>query len=259
MTVVLVGCGRMGGALARGWAGSENVAVFDPMAPAMEGVRRLATIDEAQALPGPLSVIIAVKPQVLGDVLPGLRPLADAGALIISIAAGATLATMARTLGTNARLVRAMPNTPAAVGRGITAAVAAPTVEPEGCDRVTALLGAVGEVVWLEDEGQMDAVTAVSGSGPAYFFRFAEALARAGEEQGLSPELATKLARATFIGAGALAESRHEELATLRQEVTSPGGTTAAALARFDRDGTFEAIVGEAVDAAATRSRELAL
>lgn len=259
MTVLLVGCGRMGGALARGWVGSEDVAVFDPVAPAMEGTRALPSIEEAQALPGPLSVVIAVKPQVLGNVLPGLRPLADAGALILSIAAGATLATLARTLGEGARLVRAMPNTPAAIGRGITAAFAAPTVDRAGRDRVTGLLRAVGDVVWLEDEAQMDAVTAVSGSGPAYFFRFTEALARAGEEAGLSPELAMKLARATFIGAGALAESSDEALATLRQQVTSPGGTTAAALARFDSEGSLDGVVEDAVQAAAARSRELAL
>lgn len=259
MSVLLVGCGRMGGALARGWAGREHVAVYDPAAPAMDGVVMLKDLGEVAALPTPLTVVVAVKPQILSEVLPGLRPLAEAGALIVSIAAGATLETLARPLGANPRVVRAMPNTPAAVGRGITAAIGAANVSAEDRARVDALLGAVGSVVWLDEEAQMDAVTAVSGSGPAYFFRFAEALARAGEDAGLSPDLAMKLARATFIGAGALAESREEPLAALRQEVTSPGGTTAAALARFDAEGALDIVTQKAVDAAAARSRELAL
>ena len=259
MTVLLVGCGRMGGALARGWAPREDVVIVDPVAADIEGTRRLATIEDAYALPRPLCIVIAVKPQILGDVLPHLQPLAEAGALIVSIAAGATLSTLQASLGSSAHLVRAMPNTPAAIGRGITAAVAVPAVDAEERGRIADLLGAVGEVVWLDDERQMDAVTAVSGSGPAYFFRFAEALARAGIDQGLSPELAMTLARATFVGAGALADSSEETLDALRRDVTSPGGTTAAALTRFEQDGAFDAITTEAVAAAARRSKELAL
>lgn len=258
MTVLLIGCGRMGGALARGWRDKEEVAVFDPAAAPLDGVKMLDSLSEAEALPRPLTVVLAVKPQILGGVLPSLLPFAEAGALIISVAAGATLQMMAAALGPEALIVRTMPNTPAAVGRGITAAVAPANVGDDHRRRVTELISAVGEVVWLDDEAQMDAVTAVSGSGPAYFFRFTEALARAGVAAGLPETVAMQLARATFVGAGALAEAREDEVSALRQEVTSPAGTTAAALARFDEDGAIDRLVTQAVDAAARRSRELA-
>jgi pyrroline-5-carboxylate reductase len=257
-TVLLIGSGRMGGALARGWIGRENVAVYDPAAPAIEGTTRLAALDEASGLPKPLTVVIAVKPQLLDQVLPSLVPLAQADALFVSVAAGATIARYAAVLGAGARIVRTMPNTPAAIGRGITALVAAPNVDRAARDYAELLLQAVGETVWVENEAQIDAVTAVSGSGPAYFFRFTEALARAGEREGLSPELAMKLARATFTGAGALADARTDPLADLRVEVTSPGGTTAAALGRFDADDALDRLVADAADACAKRSRELA-
>ena len=259
MSVLLIGCGRMGGALAKGWRDRERVWAFDPAAPDMEGVRRLERLSDADGLGEALTIVIAVKPQVLPSILPDLRPFAEAGALIISIAAGFTLAGLHEALGPNALAVRTMPNTPAAIGRGITAAVAGPSVGEKHRERVTELLSAVGKVVWLEEERQMDAVTAVSGSGPAYFFRFTEALAAAGAAEGLPPAIAMQLARATFEGAGALAEVREEEVAALRQEVTSPGGTTAAALAVFNEREGIEAMVGRAVAAAAARSRELSL
>lgn len=257
-TVLLIGSGRMGGALARGWIGRESVAIYDPAAPTIEGTTRLATLDEAIGLPTPLTVVIAVKPQLLDQVLPSLVPLAQADALFVSVAAGATIARYAAMLGAQARIVRTMPNTPAAIGRGITALVAAPYVDQAARDYAELLLKAVGETVWVETEAQIDAVTAVSGSGPAYFFRFTEALARAGEREGLSPELAMKLARATFTGAAALADARPDPLADLRVEVTSPGGTTAAALGRFDADDALDRLVADAADACAKRSRELA-
>ena len=255
MAVLLIGCGRMGGALLRGWIGREEVAVVDPAAGEMEGVRRLSGIAEAASLPQPLEAVIAVKPQVLPGLLPALKPLAEEGALIVSIAAGATLARLEEAVGAGAKLARAMPNTPAAVGRGVTALIAAASLDSADRARVAELFGWVGETLWLEREDQMDAVTALSGSGPAYFFRFAEALARAGAEQDLAPDLAMKLARATLIGAGALAEAREEELEALRTEVTSPGGTTAAALAMLE--DKLDALVGSSVAAAAARSREL--
>lgn len=257
MAVLLIGCGRMGGALAKGWRNSEEVAVFDPAVPDIGGVRRLDSLDEAQELPRPLTVVIAVKPQILDQVLPSLQPLAEAGALIVSVVAGATLTTLSTALGEGALLVRAMPNTPAAIGRGITAAVAAAPVGDEHRARAAQLLEAAGDILWLDDERQMDAVTAVSGSGPAYFFRFTEALAKAGEAAGLPAEVAMRLARATFMGAGALAEAGEVDVASLREEVTSPGGTTAAALARFDADDALDRLTAEAVEAAAARSREL--
>ncbi|WP_157217548.1 pyrroline-5-carboxylate reductase [Flavisphingomonas formosensis] len=257
-SVLLIGSGRMGGALARGWIATESVAVFDPMAPAIDGTRKLDTLDDARHLPQPLTVVIAVKPQMLDQVLPSLIPLAEQDALFVSVAAGATVARYTAILGDKARVVRTMPNTPAAIGKGITALVAGPNVDGAARAYAEMLLKAVGETVWVETEAQIDAVTAVSGSGPAYFFRFTEALARAGEREGLPPELAMKLARATFSGAGALADSRSDPIADLRVEVTSPGGTTAAALARFDADDALDKLVADAADACAKRSRELA-
>jgi pyrroline-5-carboxylate reductase len=258
MSVLLVGCGRMGGALAKGWAGREEVAVFDPAAAPLDGTTRLETLEDALQLPRPLVVVVAVKPQILKEVLSSLRPLADSGALFISVVAGATIAGFRESLGDTVLVARAMPNTPAAIGQGITAVAAGPGLEAEHCARAAELLGAVGEVVWVEKERDMDAVTAVSGSGPAYFFRFAEALAQAGADLGLPPEIAMRLARQTFVGAAALAVSREEPLEALRQEVTSPGGTTAAALAAFDQDQVLDRAVGGAVKAAARRSEELA-
>jgi len=257
-SVLLIGSGRMGGALARGWIATETVAVYDPAAAPIEGTRKLDSLDQAQALPQPLTVVIAVKPQMLDAVLPSLVPLAARDALFVSVAAGAAIARYTAILGEQARIVRTMPNTPAAIGRGITALVAGPNVDAAARAYAERLLRAVGETLWVENEGLIDAVTAVSGSGPAYFFRFTEALARAGEREGLPPDLAMKLARATFSGAGALADARPDPIADLRAEVTSPGGTTAAALARFDADNALDRLVAEAADACARRSRELA-
>ena len=257
MSVLLVGCGRMGGALARGWTGREEIAAFDPAAPAMEGVTRLESLAEAASLPQPLVVVVAVKPRTLGQVLPSLRPLAEGGALILSVVAGATTESFRQVLGDTALVARAMPNTPAAVGQGITALAAGPGLTEHHRARAAELLAAVGEVVWVDDEADMDAVTAISGSGPAYFFRFAEALAQAGVDLGLSPEVAMRLARQTFVGSAALAANREDSLHALRQEVTSPGGTTAAALASFDEERILDRAVRAAAEAAARRSREL--
>jgi pyrroline-5-carboxylate reductase len=172
--------------------------------------------------------------------------------------AAITLADLRAALGGAQRLVRAMPNTAAAIGRGITAAVAGGTIDATDRSRVETLLAPTGAFLWLDDEAQMDAVTAVSGSGPAYFYRFAEALALAGEKAGLPPSLAMQLARATFIGAAALAEQDDAALAELRRQVTSPAGTTAAGLAEMNRDDAIDQLVEAVVDAAATRSRALA-
>jgi pyrroline-5-carboxylate reductase len=151
-----------------------------------------------------------------------------------------------------------MPNTPAAIGQGITAAVAGAGVRMADLVTVNGLLAPAGQLVWIDDEAQIDAVTAVSGSGPAYFFRFTEALAKAGTQAGLSPELAMQLARATFTGAAALAQADGETLAELRRQVTSPAGTTAAGLAQMDADDAIDRLAQAVVDAAAARSRELA-
>lgn len=257
MAVLLVGCGRMGGAMARGWAGREAIFVLDPLAEALpEGARR---VEALETLAGEnLVVVLAVKPQIFGTLGPSLRPLADGSALFVSIMAGITLAQLGEALGGVQRIVRAMPNTPAAIGRGITAAAPGAAITPADRARVDQLLAPTGALLWLDDEAQMDAVTAVSGSGPAYFFRFTEALARAGEGAGLPPPIAMQLARATFTGAAALAEQEAAELAALRQQVTSPGGTTAAGLGEMDRGDAIDRLAAAVVDAAAARSRELA-
>jgi pyrroline-5-carboxylate reductase len=257
-TIVMVGCGRMGGAILRGLeaVGPRQVWIVDPALPSHPGAQSVASLKELPPLEAP-TVLLAVKPQVISGLLPDLEPLARGGTLFLSIIAGLTLASMSAALGEGARIVRAMPNTPAAVQQGITAAVAGPGVGEAERRRADALLGAVGEVVWLDDEGLIDAVTAVSGSGPAYFFRFAEALSQAGRALGLPPEIAERLARRTLEGSGALAAATERSLAELRAEVTSPAGTTAAGLARLDAEDRLDQLVAETVRAAEARSREL--
>ena len=270
--IFLVGAGRMGSALLKGWLAQgiapDRIFVQEPsLGGDVAALIRDAGIGTGTppALPtAPAVVVIAVKPQAMDDVLPSLAALTGRDTLVISIAAGTTIANIARHFAPDAAIVRAMPNTPAAVGRGITALYANAFVQPGQRDACAALLGAVGETVWLADEAQMDAVTALSGSGPAYVFLLAECMAKAGEAAGLAPELAAKLARATVSGAGELLRLSDLDPAELRRNVTSPGGTTAAALrvlmgeADCGDAGPLEAIFREAVEAAALRSRELA-
>lgn len=257
--LVLLGCGKMGSAMLKGWleAGlaAEAVSVIDP-APSdwvrATGVRLNVDLPEAPAV-----ALIAVKPQMMGDALPRLRALGG-DTLFLSVAAGTPIAAFEETFGA-VPVVRAMPNTPAAVARGITAIVGNSIATNAQLDLAETLLGAVGQVVRLDDEGQMDAVTAVSGSGPAYVFHLIETLAAAGEAEGLSAELALHLARATVAGAGALAEAADEGPGQLRVNVTSPGGTTQAALeVLMDEAAGFPPLMRRAVAAAANRSRELA-
>ena len=255
-SVALIGCGRMGGALLTGWLAERCVHVLDPQGtPA--GAIALTDTGELAALPRPLIIVIAVKPGTVAELLPSLARHAADDVLYVSIAAGIAIDLLRAGLGPRARVVRGMPNTPASVLRGITALVADPAVNE--CQRADAqrLMAAVGEVVWLDDEAQMDAVTAISGSGPAYFFRLGEALAEAGAELGLPAEVAARLARATLVGAGAVAAARPQSLADLRREVTSPNGTTAAALGVFDLDSRLARLVREAAGAATRRSHEL--
>lgn len=264
-SVLLVGAGRMGRALLEGWlakgALDDPPTVLEP-APAPE-LRALAEAgrirlnpQEAPA-PAPALVVLAVKPQSFPVVLPTIKPRLEATSLILSIAAGQTLAAVRALLGERP-IVRAMPNTPAQIGQGITAACASSLVDPAGRARCTSLLEAVGEVVWVDDEALMDAVTAVSGSGPAYLFAFCEGLAAAGVRQGLAPELAARLARQTVVGAAALLARRREGPAALRAEVTSPGGTTEAALDVLLADKGLTALLNAAVAAATARGRALA-
>lgn len=256
--IVMVGCGRMGGAILRGLqAGpAREVWIVDPAVVPSEGVNVVRTAAELPPLVDP-TVLLGVKPQVIGGLLPDIAPLARGGALFISIIAGLTVETMRTALGEAARIVRAMPNTPAAVLQGVTAALAGPGVGEAERARADALLGAVGEVVWLEDEALIDAVTAVSGSGPAYFFRFAEALSEAGRALGLPADVAEQLARRTLEGAGALAASTERSLAELRTEVTSPAGTTAAGLAQLNAEDRLQQLLDDTTRAAMTRSQEL--
>ena len=262
--LVLVGAGKMGGALLQGWLDRglhrQAVTVIDPSPPA-DSVAFLAKVKVATLAAPPHSVearviVIAVKPQIIAKVLPGLRDLIGPDTIVLSIAAGTTLANLDAGIGP-AAIVRSIPNTPAQVGRGITAAIANTRVDEAGKLLIAALLAAVGEVVWVKEEGQIDAVTAVSGSGPAYVFLFAECLAEAAVAAGLDAETAAKLARATVAGAGELLHRSELAPAELRKNVTSPHGTTAAALAILMAEDGLAPLVRRAVAAAKKRSEEL--
>jgi pyrroline-5-carboxylate reductase len=266
--VLLVGCGKMGGALLQGWMRSGRAAasirVVEPDRQSWEraraalppAVQHCASVEELGAEFRPAAVVLAVKPQSLDTVLPGYRRFQEA--VFLSIAAGKTIAYFARVLGPTAAIVRAMPNTPASIGKGISALVANPLTDARQRELCHALLEAVGAVVWLDEERHMDAVTAVAGSGPAYVFLLAECLAGAGMEAGLAPALAAQLASATVAGAGAMLEQSGHEPSRLRSDVTSPAGTTEAALAVLMGTGGLQPLLTRAVAAAAARSRELA-
>ncbi|MDP3692977.1 pyrroline-5-carboxylate reductase [Bradyrhizobium sp.] len=253
----------MGGAMLTGWlAGGldpKRVAVIEPHpsadigALAAKGVRLNSTPQEIGDV---ATLVVAVKPQTFGEAGPALKPLVGPATLVVSIMAGTPIATLAKVCGGS--VVRAMPNTPAAIGRGITVAVAAKDVSAAQRAVADALLRATGAVEWVDDENLMDAVTAVSGSGPAYIFLLAEELARAGVEAGLPAELATRLARETVAGSGELLHRSQDSSATLRKNVTSPGGTTAAALEVLMGDGGLQQLMIRAVAAATKRSKELA-
>jgi pyrroline-5-carboxylate reductase len=262
-TVVLAGAGKMGGALLTGWLARglnpKRLAVIEPhpsddiRALAATGVRLNLAAKDAGTV---AALVLAVKPQTFGDAGPALRPLIGPSTLVVSIMAGTTIAVLDAVCGGN--IVRAMPNTPAAIGRGITVAVAAKGVNEEQRATADALLRATGAVEWIDDEALMDAVTAVSGSGPAYVFLLAEELARAGVTAGLPADLAARLARETVAGSGELLHRSDLDAATLRQNVTSPGGTTAAALSVLMGENGMKELMTRAVAAAAARSRELA-
>ena len=261
--IVLVGGGKMGGALLQGWLrlglDPARVVVLDPepSGTVAQFVQNGVRINPDTGTLGPAStLILAVKPQVAGSVLPGLKALAGPQTLVLSIMAGKTLAFLDAGLP-GAAAVRAMPNTPAAIGRGITVAVANSHTSPAQRDAAERLLGAVGAVEWVDDEGLLDAVTAVSGSGPAYVFLLAESLARAGVAAGLPAALAAKLARLTVSGSGELLHQSGLEPAQLRANVTSPAGTTAAALSVLMADPGLHGLIEQAVGAATRRSREL--
>ncbi len=262
-TLALAGAGKMGGAMLTGWLAQgldpKRIVVIDPhlsddiRTHAANGVRLNPVTQDA--VPAAV-VVLAVKPQMFRDAGPTLRALVGPDTLVVSIMAGTTIAAITEVCG--GAVVRAMPNTPAAIGRGMTVAVPAKAVTADQRAVADALLRATGAVEWVDDEALMDAVTAVSGSGPAYVFLLAEELARAGVAAGLPPALAAKLARETVSGSGELLNRSDIEAAVLRQNVTSPGGTTAAALGVLMAPDGFEALLTRAVAAATRRSKELA-
>ena len=263
-TLVLVGAGKMGGAMLEGWLAlgldPAKVAILEPNpAPEIAALQdRGVRINPAPSSIADAAVIIlAVKPQVAADVVPPLEALVRPGTVAVSVMAGKTLAFLEGALGDIA-IVRSIPNTPAAIGRGITVAV--PNAKVTAAQRTLAhtLLSGVGAVEWVDDEALIDTATAVSGSGPAYVFLLAESLARAGAAAGLPADLAARLARATVAGSGELLHRSPLEAATLRQNVTSPNGTTAAALAVLMAADGLDPMLEKAVAAATKRSRELA-
>jgi pyrroline-5-carboxylate reductase len=260
-SVLLIGCGRMGGALLKGWRESGVIAqaiVVDPALPDLGPDVPVGASLDAMPDPLPETILLAVKPQMLAAVLPHLARRMPQSALVLSIVAGKTIAILQEALGPAARIVRAMPNTPAAIGRGISVCCAGPGVDFDGRELADRLMRAVGEVAWIEDEQLMHAVTALSGSGPAYVFHLIEAMTEAGTSVGLPSALAARLARVTVAGSGELARLSPDAPAKLRADVTSPGGTTQAALeVLMAGDGLID-LMRRAVAAATARSEALA-
>lgn len=262
--LLLVGAGKMGGAMLDRWLASgldpSRVAVLDPFLSDVRAAELMGQGVETHRTP-PADrfdlVVLAVKPQAMEKTLPDIAPLAAPDALIVSVAAGVRIETLAAAFGDGRVIVRVMPNTPAQIGKGMSVAVAAGQIDAARRSAVEALLDAVGDSAWVEDEALIDAVTAVSGSGPAYVFLLAECLAQAGEAAGLPPDLAGRLARQTVIGGGALIEASPESAAKLRENVTSPNGTTAAALAVLMAPDGLGPLLEKAVEAARKRSVEL--
>ncbi len=258
--LVLLGCGKMGSAMLQGWLAqgvqAGSVTILDPYPSDWLKAQGVSINTDLPAAPA--VCILAVKPQMMGEALPRLQALGNGDTLFISIAAGTSIASFENILGADTPIIRAMPNTPAAVGRGITALIGNDKTNADQMGLAEVLLAAVGQTVRLDNEGQMDAVTAVSGSGPAYVFHLIEAMAAAGVAEGLPADMAMRLAKATVAGAGELAEQSDEDPSQLRINVTSPAGTTAAALeVLMDTQTGFPKVVGAAVKAAADRSKEL--
>ncbi len=257
--LLLVGAGRMGGALLAGWraAGLAPSVIVDPVAAIARAEDRVVpSLAEMPAEFRPEAVVLCIKPQKAPEILPVLRRVLPSGTPILSVMAGIRATTIAQALA--GPVVRAMPNTPAAIGRAITACYAAPDVSEGQCNIAERLMRAVGETVWVSDEALIDVATAISGSGPAYVFLLAELLQQAGTAQGLPPEAARALARATVSGAGALLAAADEDAAELRRQVTSPGGTTERALAVLMQAQAWPRAVADAVQAGVDRARELA-
>jgi len=264
--LVLLGAGKMGGAMMEGWLAvgivPSQLVIFDP-SPAKEILtliknHGLSHNPDVNSLDNVEVILTAVKPQILDKALEAILPLKSQSPLILSIVAGKTIESFETHFGESASIIRTIPNTPAAVGRGITAMTANTNVSQAQSKLAQALLTSLGEVVWVENENQIDAVTGLSGSGPAYVFYMTECLAKAGEAQGLNSELAMQLARATVEGAGELMRATGIAAKTLRENVTSPNGTTQAGLEVLMADDGLESLLEKTVEAATARSRELA-
>jgi pyrroline-5-carboxylate reductase len=266
MTVVLVGCGNMGRAMLEGWLATGRLAAAEVLVvepaealrdrAAALGVAVAADAGEIGADAAPRLVVFALKPQIILDIVPAYARF-RAGATYVSVAAGTPIAAFERLLGADAAILRCMPNTPAAIGKGMMVTFANARVKPQDAAFIADLLAASGKVTSIADESLMDAVTAVSGSGPAYVFHFIECLTAAGEAAGLPAETAKLLAMQTVYGAAALAEASDEEPGELRRQVTSPNGTTAAALSVLMGEDRLKTLVTEAVEAARARGVEL--
>lgn len=265
--LLLLGCGKMGGALLAGWLDrglpGAQVTVIEPQAAAVadftaRGVRHIAAADQVPGDLQPKVVLLAVKPQMMGEALPPLARLVEPETVFLSIAAGKTVDSLTTLLTPEAAVVRAMPNTPAAVGRGMSVLYANARVDARQRSLCAELMAAAGETAWIEDEALMDPVTALSGGGPAYVFLLIEALAKAGLASGLPAELAERLARVTVAGSGELVHRSDLPPATLRENVTSPGGTTLEALKVLMAEDGLQPLMTKAIAAAARRSRELA-
>ena len=265
--LLLIGCGKMGGALLDGWLGRGlDPALITIVEPSEEqrkslgakGVATLASAEEVPAELDPALVVLAVKPQKMDEALAAAGAWRGDDTVFLSIAAGKTIGYFQERLGAGTPVVRVMPNTPAAVGRGVSVLVASPEVPKDIRTLCEELMRAVGDAAWVEDEGLMDAVTAVSGGGPAYVFLLIECLAKAGAEAGLPEELAMRIARGTVAGAGELVRQAEESARELRENVSSPGGTTLEALKVLMAEDGLQPLMTEAIAAAAKRSRELA-
>jgi pyrroline-5-carboxylate reductase len=263
-TLVLVGAGKMGSAMLDGWLARgldpKKIIVIEPQP--VKAVKALARrgvkLNPKDKVGVASAIVIAVKPQNAPEAVPPLARYVDKTTLVLSIMAGRTIGFLEKSLPTGTAIVRAMPNTPAAIGRGISVAVANAKISMRQRKQASDLLAAIGKVEWVDDEALMDAVTALSGSGPAYIFLLAECMARAGVAAGLPKELATRLARETVAGSAELLHRSNLDAATLRQNVTSPGGTTAAALEVLMGPGGFDQLLTQAIAAATRRSRDLA-
>ncbi len=264
-TLVLLGAGKMGGAMLQGWlsAGIDpaQIVVLDPY-PSAElshvlGQHGIRLNPPTASLVDVSVIVVAVKPQSLDDVLSAMKSVGQGQPLVISIVAGKTIATFAKYFGPTTAIIRTIPNTPAAIGRGVTAMAANAHVSADQMQLADVLLASIGEVVTLENETQIDAATAVSGSGPAYVFYMTECLAAAGQAAGLAPDIAMKLARATVAGSGELMRQTGTDAEQLRKNVTSPNGTTHAALQVLMASDGLKPLMQRAVAAAEARAREL--